>query len=179
MEDFVMFALRRIHIAAVMLPLTLLAQGGEKAAIDDAAIVGIFDAANTWDIETGSLAAGKATRADVKEFGAMLARDHKQVQQQGRDLAKKLGATPTPVAKDFALLKNHEAAMRKLKSLTGPAFDRAFLEHEVAYHKAVIDAVTTTFLPAIQNAELKAFVQKVAPAFQAHMLAAQQLLDKK
>ena len=46
----------------------------------------------------------------------------------------------------------------------------------MAYHKAVIDAVTTTFLPAIQNAEVKAFVQKVAPAFEAHMKQAENLL---
>jgi len=174
-----MFTRHMPGIGALLLPLTLLALGGKSAAIDDAAIVGIFDAANTWDIATGNLAAKKATRADVKEFGAMLARDHNMVQQQGRDLAKKLGVTPTPVAKDFPLLKNHEEAMAKLNRLTGAAFDEAFLEHEVAYHKAVIDAVTNTFLPTIQNGELKAFVQKVAPAFQAHMLAAQNLLDKK
>ncbi len=48
----------------------------------------------------------------------------------------------------------------------------------MAYHKAVLDAVTTTFLPAIKNAELKAFVEKVAPAFHAHMLAAENLLKK-
>ena len=58
--------------------------------------------------------------------------------------------------------------MKKLQGLSGPAFDKAFLEHEVAYHKAVVDAVTTTLLPAIKNAELKAFVEKVAPAFVAH-----------
>jgi putative membrane protein len=173
-----MATLRRVSsAAALVVPVVLLAQVGKSPAIDDAAIVGIFDAANTWDMSTGALAAKKATRADVKEYGAMIARDHEQVRQQGRDLAKKLAVTPTPVAKDFPLLKNHEEAMKKLNSLTGEAFDRAFLEHEVAYHKAVIDAVTTTFLPAIQNAELKAFVQKVAPAFQAHMLAAQKLLD--
>jgi putative membrane protein len=42
----------------------------------------------------------------------------------------------------------------------------------------VIDAVTSTLLPAIQNAELKDLVVKVAPAFQAHMMAADNL-DKK
>ena len=53
-----------------------------------------------------------------------------------------------------------------------------FLEHEVAYHKAVLDAVTTTLLPALKNQEVKDLVNKVAPAFQAHMLAAQNLLEK-
>ena len=123
-----MFAMRAVRLAAVLVPFTLQAQAA-KPAIDDAAIAGIFDAANMWDISTGSLAA-----------------------------------------------KNYEAMLKKLNGLSGAEFDKAFLEYEVAYHKAVINAVTNTFLPAIQNAELKAFVVKVAPAFQAHMIAAQQLL---
>lgn len=152
------------------------AQGARP--LDDAAIVGIFDAANTWDVSTGSLASSRAAGAPVREFGAMLARDHKMLQQQGRDLAKKLGVTPTPVPADFALLKDYNATMKRLRGLSGGAFDCAFLEHEVAYHEAVIDAVTHQFLPAIHNAELKAFVQKVAPAFEGHMRAAQAQLDK-
>ena len=68
--------------------------------------------------------------------------------------------------------------MKRLRALKGAEFDHAFLQHEVAFHKGVIDAVQTTLLPAIKNAELKALVVKVAPAFQAHMLAAQQLDDK-
>jgi putative membrane protein len=104
----------------------------------------------------------------------MLARDHRMVRQQGRDLAAKLNVTPTPPADD-ASAKAHAKAMKDLSSLSGTAFDKAFLAHEVAFHKAVIDAVTTTLLPAIQNAELKDLVVKIAPAFQAHMLAAESL----
>ena len=147
-----------------------------QAKLDDPTIVAIFDAANTWDIETGSLGVKRGRDTAVKEFSQMLVRDHRVVRQQGRDLAKKLGVHPTP-PKDFQLYKDHLAARKKLEKLHGEAFDKAFLENEVAYHKAVIDAVTTTLLPAIQNAELKALVTKVAPAFQAHMMRAQQLLD--
>jgi len=145
-------------------------------ALNDPTIVAIFDAANTWDVETGNLAIKRGKTANVREFGAMLARDHKAVRQQGRDLAAKLGVTPTP-PKDFAMATDHAKAMKKLRSLHGAAFDRAFLAHEVAYHKAVIDAVTTTLLPALQNAEVKDLVTKVAPAFNAHMVRAQSLLD--
>jgi putative membrane protein len=148
-----------------------------KSALDDATIVAIFDATNTADVETGQLAEKLGSRKEVREFGAMLARDHSAVRQQGRDLAKKLGVTPTPPADD-ASAKAHLKAMADLRSKRGKAFDHAFLQHEVAFHKAVIDAVTTTLLPAIQNAEVKELVVKVAPAFQAHMLAAESL-DKK
>ena len=161
--------------AAALAPLR--ATAAQAAKLDDPTIIAIFDAANTWDMETGALAAKKGTTKDIREFGAMLERDHRVVRQQGRDLVKKLGVQPTP-PKDFAMAKDHEAALNTLNSLSGKAFDRAFLAHEVAFHKAVIDAVTTTLLPALKNEEARALVTKVAPAFQAHMAAAQNLLDK-
>jgi putative membrane protein len=148
-----------------------------NAPLDDPTIVAIFDAANTADIETGMLAAERGSSKEVRDFGNMLARDHKQVRQQGRDLAKKLGVTPTP-PKDDQGAKDHAAAMTRLRGLSGAAFDQAFLQHEAAFHKAVIDAVTSTLLPAIQNAELRTLVVQVAPAFEAHMIAAQNLEKK-
>jgi putative membrane protein len=176
--------MRRIAIGTacglVLLSTAVVANGvhaNAVPALDDPTIVAIFDGANTADIETGTLAAEQGSSKEVRDFGAMLARDHKTVRQQGRDLAKKLGVTPTP-PKDDRSARDHAAAMKKLRGLHGAAFDHAFLQHEVAFHKAVIDAVTSTLLPAIQNAELKDLVVKVAPAFQAHMLAAGNL-DKK
>ena len=163
--------------AATTFSATTVASAQAAAKLDDPTIVAIFDAANTWDIQTGQIAVKKGSNKDVRDFGAMLARDHKMVRQQGRDLAKKLGVTPTP-PKDFAMAKDHEAAVKKLNSLSGKDFDKAFLQHEVDFHKAVIDAVTTTLLPSLQNQEVKDLVTKVAPAFNAHMQAAQSLLNK-
>jgi putative membrane protein len=153
---------------------TLRAQSGGP---DDPTIVAIFDAANSADMESGALAEERGSSKEVRDFGAMLVRDHRMVRQQGRDLAAKLGVTPTP-PKDDQSAKDHAAAMVRLRSLKGAAFDRAFLQHEAAYHKAVIDAIQGTLLPAIDNAELKALVEKVAPAFQAHMQMAQDLEKK-
>jgi putative membrane protein len=148
-----------------------------KPALDDPTIVAIFDAANTWDMETGALAAKKGSTQAVRDLGKQLNGDHKMVRQQGRDLAHNLHVTPTP-PKDFAMAKDHADAMKKLTTLEGKAFDRAFLQHEVAFHKAVLDAVTTTLMPALQNQQVKDLVTRVAPAFNAHMVAAQNLLDK-
>jgi putative membrane protein len=143
-------------------------------ALDDPTIVAIFDAANTADIETGQLAAKQGHTKEVREFGAMLARDHQTVRQAGRDLALKLGVTPTPPADD-ASAKKHAEVLATLRSKRGAEFDRAFLQHEYDFHKSVLDAVKSTLLPAIDNAELEALVVKVAPAFEAHMIAAQNL----
>jgi putative membrane protein len=157
-------------------PIVASAHPTRAPAVDDPTICAIFDAANTWDIETSDIAMKKGSTKEVRDLGAMFSRDHKAVRQQGRDLVRKLGVTPT-APKDFALATDHEQAMKTLNSTSGKAFDRAYLEHEVAYHKAVIDAIKGTLLPATQNAELKALEVKVAPAFEAHMLAAQRLLD--
>jgi putative membrane protein len=145
-------------------------------ALDDPTIVAIFDAANTWDIECSTIAEKKATTKDIRELATMFVHDHSAVRQQGRDLAKKLNVTPTP-PKDFALAASHADAMKKLNATSGKDFDRAYLENEVAYHKAVIDAINGTLMPATQNAEVKDLETKVAPAFEAHMMAAQRLLD--
>jgi putative membrane protein len=144
---------------------------------DDATIVAIFDAANTADMETGALAEQRGSSPEVRDFGAMLVRDHRIVRQQGRDLATKLGVTPT-APKDDQSAKDHAAAMTRLRSLEGDEFDRAFLQHEAAFHQAVIDAVQGTLLPAIDNVELRALVVKVAPAFEAHMKMARELEKK-
>ena len=179
-----------IAAALIISPLLLGAQGrsegasstaaaAAKPALDDPTIVAIFDAANSWDIETGALAAKKGTTKEVRDFGKMLVHDHTVVRQQGRDLAAKLKVTPTPPGKDFALYQAHLKAMKELKSAKGAEFDRAFLQHEVDFHKAVLDAVKGTLLPATENAELKNLETTVAPAFQGHMMAAQKLLDER
>ena len=40
---------------------------------------------------------------------------------------------------------------------------------QVEYHQAVLDAVDKTLIPNAQNAELKALLVKVRPAFVAHL----------
>jgi putative membrane protein len=146
-------------------------------ALDDPTIVAIFDNANTADIETGNLAAKRGSTNEVRQFGAMLARDHSMVRQQGRDLAQKLGVTPTPPKGDQSA-RDQAAVIRRLSGLSGSEFDRAFLQREVQFHKDVIAAIDSTLLPAIKNQELKALVVKVTPAFQAHLTMAENLLTR-
>lgn len=149
-----------------------------SAPLDDPTIVAIFDAANSWDIQLCNLALKKSHNRDVRTFADMMVRDHTAARQLGRELAKRLNVTPTPPGKDFALYKDHVATVRKLNAFAGAAFDKAYVDHEVWYHQAVIDAVTNTLLPATKNAELKDLEMKIAPNFQAHLAAAKDLQQK-
>jgi putative membrane protein len=170
-------------VAAAMATSVAIAQGFARpdtpspAPLDDAAIVAIFDLANTADIETGRLGAERASNKEVRDYGTMLSQVHTEVRQKGRDLAKKLGVKPVLPA-DNTMGKDHAAAVARLSNLRGAEFDRAFLEHEEAFHAAVIAAVTNTLLPAIKNQELKDFVTSLAPAFEAHRVMAVHLAEK-
>lgn len=154
-----------------LVPATSAPRATVARALDDPTIVAIFDAANTWDIETSQLAAKKSKNTDVLGFANMMIKDHTAVRKLGRDLAAKLKVTPTPPGKDFALAVDHAGIMKTLNAATGVAFDKAYIDHEVTYHQAVIDAVTKQLLPATQNAELKDLENKVAPNFVAHLAA--------
>jgi putative membrane protein len=165
-------------LAAVAAPMAASPARAQAPGLDDPTIVAIFDAANSWDIETSQLALKKSRDPEVRRFATMMVNDHRAARQLGRDLAHKLAVTPTPPGNDFALAKDHVAIMKTLGAADGKAFDRAYVDHEVAYHQAVIDAVTTQLLPATKNAELRALEEKVAPNFQAHVAAGKALQQK-
>jgi putative membrane protein len=166
--------MRFMFLAAVGAALATTPALSQAPALDDPTIVAIFDAANTFDVETGQLALKKSGNKAVRDLAQQFINDHKSVRQQGRELAKKLSVTPTP-PQPFALAEAHARAMKELRGKSGAEFDQAYVTHEVNFHNAVLEAVKGTLLPAIQNAELKAFVEKVGPAFGGHLEAAKQL----
>ena len=53
--------------------------------------------------------------------------------------------------------------------LSGKAFDKAYIDHEVAYHEAVIGVVKSQLIPGAENQELKDMLVSVLPAFDAHL----------
>jgi putative membrane protein len=157
------------HVPALAVAAAHRIDANSSAALDDPTIVAIFDAANSWDIETSQIAVKKSKNPEIIAFAKTMIRDHRAVRQLGRDLAMKLKVTPTPPGADFPLAVDHAAIMKSLNSATGAAFDKAYIDHEVWYHQAVIDAITQQLLPATKNAELKDLQNKVAPNFVAHL----------
>jgi putative membrane protein len=95
--------------------------------------------------------------------------DHSGVNKSAIDLATKLKVTPEPNATSRSLKEGGDKNLASLKSLKGAAFDRAYVDHEVAYHQQVIDALDKTLIPGAKNEELKALLVKVRPAFVAHL----------
>jgi putative membrane protein len=149
---------------------------------NDAQIAAIVVTANQVDIDAGKLAESKSTNKDVKAFGKMMVTDHTGVNKSAKDLVTKLKVKPEDNPTAESLKKGGEENVKHLKTLKGAEFDKAYVEHEVAYHQQVIDAMDKTLIPSAQNAELKALLVKVRPAFIAHLEHAKQLqssLEKK
>jgi putative membrane protein len=141
----------------------------------DPQIAAIVVTANQVDIDAGKLAKSKAQSKDVQEFGQRMVVDHSGVNKSATELVHKLNVTPEPNATSDSLKKGGEENLAKLKNLSGAAFDKAYIDHEVAYHEAVLDAMDKTLIPSAQNAELKALLVKVRPAFVAHLDHAKKL----
>lgn len=142
------------------------------AALNDAQIAHIAVTANAIDSSAGAYAVEHATAAAVKDFARTMVRDHGAVNKQAVALATKLNVTPEDNDVSRGLQEGAGQARTALEGLTGAAFDRAYMDREVAYHQSVIDALNQTLIPGAQNAELKQLLTSVAPNFDAHLARA-------
>jgi putative membrane protein len=147
----------------------------EGAGPTDPEIAQIVVIANQVDIDAGRLASSKASSDDVRKFAQLMITDHTGVNRQAQDLVARLKVTPAPSDTSKALKQGGDKNLSALRRLSGTQFDRAYVDHEVAYHQQVIDAIEDTLIPHAQNPELKALLVKVRPAFMAHLAHAQQM----
>lgn len=166
-----------------LLPLALLVCLGtgnalaQKPAVNDAQIAQIVVTANQIDIDAGKVAVKQSKTAGVDEFANLMIKDHTAVNDKAKALVKKLGVKPEPSDTSKSLQDAATKEQAKLRGLKGAAFDREYLQNEVAYHKQVLGAIGDVLIPNAQNAELKQMLIDVKPAFQAHLDHAQQTLD--
>lgn len=154
---------------------TTVSRSAKVARVTDPQIAAIVVAANTVDIEAGKLAQSKAKDKRVKEFANNMVRDHTAVNQAAVALVTKLGVTPEENDTSRGLIASGVKARADLSKLKGKAFDKAYIDNEVAYHRLVLNAVDSTLIPDAQNAELKATLVKYRPAFAQHLQHAEEL----
>lgn len=162
-----------IAVASAMLFFagTVLAQD----APNDAQIASIVVTANQVDIDAGKLAKSKASAKDVKAFAQQMITDHTGVNKSASALVKKLKVKPEDNPTSASLKADGKKKLGKLKGLRGAEFDSAYIDNEVTYHQAVIDAMDKTLIPNAKNEELKSLLVKVRPAFVAHLEHAKQI----
>jgi putative membrane protein len=157
-------------IAAVcLLSGSAFAQGVAKPT--DPQIAHIAYTAGQLDIAAAKQALKNSKNKEVRAFANDMVRDHTAVNKQALALVKKLKVTPEDNDTSRALTKQADAKRAELAQLEGRAFDKAYVDNEVAYHKTVDSALENTLIPSANNAELKSLLQtglKIFPGHEQH-----------
>lgn len=153
--------------ACLCMPQIVTAQ--KQTKLIDPEIASIAVVANQVDIQTAQQAQKKTKNSEVSNFAQTMIKDHTSVIDQATALVKILGVTPKSNSTSKKLAADAENTRKKLQSKTGTEFDKAYVDNEVAYHKAVIDVVSNTLIPQSQNAELKSLLQSVVPILKTHL----------
>jgi putative membrane protein len=154
-------------IAAVCLfSASALAQGAAKPT--DPQIAHIAYTAGSIDVAAAKQALARSKNKTVREFAQEMQRDHEAVNKQALALVKKLNVKPEDNDTSRALTKQASAKSVELSKLSGKAFDRAYVDNEVAYHKTVNGALETLLIPSASNPELKSLLETGLKIFQGH-----------
>lgn len=154
------------------------ASAQSKPQLTDPEIASVVLVANKIDVNYGRIALKKTKNKDVLHFANTMIKDHGSLIKATEALAKKLHVTPKNNALSESLLKGERTTTAKFSRLKGNAFAKAYIDNEVAYHKAVIDAVKTILIPEAQNAELKKTLISVTPLLEHHYQMAQEIQAK-
>lgn len=155
-----------------------IAAPGVAAAPTDPQIAHIAYTAGNLDIAAGKQALKMSHNAAVRDFAQEMVRDHTAVNDKALALVKKLHVTPEANPTSAALTKAADAERTKLSKLKGAAFDREYVNNEVAFHKTVNAALATTLIPSAHNAELKSLLETGLKLFKEHQAHAEQLAAK-
>jgi putative membrane protein len=107
-----------------------------------------------------------------------MTKDHNAVIAQASDLVKKLNVTPKDNAVSQKLNNDAEQTRKMLNAKSGSEFDKAYIDNEVAYHKAVIDAVKNLLIPETENQQLKDLLTSILPALDTHLQHAEMVQKK-
>lgn len=134
----------------------------------DPQIAHIAYTAGTIDIAAAKQALARSHNKAVRSFAEEMVRDHEAVNAKALELVKKLHVTPEANSTSTDLDKQAKATLNRLSHLSGSAYDRAYMNNEVAYHKTVNGALQSTLIPNAHNGELKSLLETGLTLFREH-----------
>ena len=139
------------------------------ATMNDPQIATVALTAHQIDVDRGKLALKHTHNDEVKQFADQMVHDHQAGIKEATDLAKRLGVKPEQSDTSKSLKADADKVTARLKKEKGAAFDKDYIDTEVAYHQAVIDAVRNALVPGAQNASLKTLLEQAIPTLEGHL----------
>jgi putative membrane protein len=172
-----------ILIAASLTSLSAAAAPAHKSSRPtDPQIAAILDTADQIEIDAGKLAKSASQSKDIRQFAQQMIDDQGAISRSVSQLMTKLNVTPELSLASEKLQKGGDDNLAALKKLQGRAFDKAYIDHEVKYHEALIGMLDKTLIPGASNVELKTLLARTRATLAAHVEHARKLqadLDKR
>jgi len=159
-----------VRMSAALAAICLLSSPAMSAAakLTDPQIAHIAYTAGVIDVSAAKQALKKSHNKEVRQFAKDMERDHTAVNKKALALVKKLKVKPENNPTSRALSKQASEKRAELSKLKGAAFDKAYIDNEVAYHKTVDNALETQLIPSASNPELKSLLQTGLKIFEGH-----------
>jgi putative membrane protein len=149
--------------AALMAALPAVTAASKDQAKQDQAFIDEAARGGKMEVDLGRLAEQNGSDAKVKQFGAQMVKDHTKLNSELGTVAKSIGLT-IPAA----LSADQLAEYAKLSKLSGPKFDKAYMDLMVSDHTGDLAAFQKEEV-ATQNPKLKRAVAKAIPIIQEHL----------
>lgn len=134
---------------------------GEEADENDFAV----KAANggMFEMQLAKMAQEKATNKEVKDFAAMMMKDHMAASEELKVIAAKKNITlPATLGKD------EQKDVDEMAKLTGAEFDKKYVDAMVEDHEEDVKLFQETSI-AGEDPDLKQFAGKTLPTLQKHL----------
>ncbi len=154
------------------------ASAQKTAALTDPKIADIAYRAGVLDIANAKLALKKSHNRAIRAFAGDMIRDHTAVNRKLLALVKKLHIIPENNPTSQALIKQSDQVRAELAKLSGPAFDKGYIQNEVAYHKTVNSALKSELIPDTKNPQLKRLLETGLKIFEGHERHAEMIASR-
>jgi putative membrane protein len=151
---------RLLLILACAMPLlAYAADAPDKSFYDKAAEGGIAE------VNDATLAAQSATDPKLKDFAAMMIKDHSAANNKLAALAATKNLT-LPTSASVMEMASHA----KLKVLSGDSFDKSYIKGQIAAHRDTLKLLREE-LASGEDADARAFAKSILPTVQGHLKA--------
>jgi putative membrane protein len=128
--------------------------------------------ANLAEIDMARIALEKTDNSDVRDYANMIQSDHTSALKDLADLMKDKN-----VSQPRTLAPETQQDISRMSNLTGPEFDREFMNMMVSDHQKAVEMFRDQQTIA-QNADVKDYVEDLLPKLEMHLDKAQRLQSK-
>ena len=143
------------------------------ATMNEPQVIGLLEHVHVADSALGALGAEKGSTLAMKDFGRMIAREHRALRGEGASLARALGITPAPPS---AAPDAPESALRQqlVTSPGGSLWDLLYVEYTIAMHESSMENLARA-LAATRNDSTRVLIRRSVPIIQKHLDKAKSL----